>query len=60
MDSMMAGEPQWKYCSTPDGRPAVEKALVTCSATVGVWGEGLRMTVLPARRAGIKAFTRIK
>ena len=31
-----------------------------CSAIVGVWGEGLRMTELPARRAGIREFIKIR
>jgi len=31
-----------------------------CSTIVGVCGDGLRITVLPARIAGIKELTRIK
>lgn len=60
MVSMAVGEPEWKYCRTPLGRPASAKAPATCSTMVGVWGEGLRMTVLPARRAGMRELTRIR
>lgn len=58
--SMAVGDPEWKYWSTPEGRPASEKTLATCSAIVGVCGDGFRMTVFPARRAGIRELTRIR
>jgi hypothetical protein len=57
---MTVGEPQWKYCSTPLGRPAASKISVTRSAMVGVWGDGFRMTVLPARMAGTRELTRVR
>jgi hypothetical protein len=57
---MTLGEPQWKYCKTPSGRPASVKSFDTCSAMVGVWGEGLSMTELPARMAGMRELTRIR
>jgi hypothetical protein len=60
MDSMMVGEPEWKYWITPWGNPASVKAPATCSTTVGVCGDGLRMTELPDRSAGIRALTRIR
>jgi len=52
--------PQWKYCMTFFGRPASSKILVICSATVGVCGDGLMMTVLPESRAGMMELTKIK
>lgn len=60
MDSSRGREPQWKYWRTFWGRPACRKMSWMCSAMVGVWGEGLRMTELPARRAGIKEFIKIR
>lgn len=57
---MMRGDPQWKYWITFGGRPASAKIEEMCSTIVGVCGEGLRITELPARRAGMRLFTRIK
>ena len=60
MDSIIVGEPQWKYCMTFGGRPASAKMEEICSTMVGVCGDGFKMTVLPERRAGMREFTRIK
>ena len=53
-------EPQWKYWITLSGSPASAKISCTCSAIVGVCGEGLIMTELPASRAGIKELTKMR
>jgi hypothetical protein len=45
---------------TLSGRPASEKMDAMCSTIVGVCGDGFKMTELPARRAGIREFTRIR
>lgn len=42
------------------GSPALENISDMCSTMVGVCGEGLRMTELPANNAGIKELTRIR
>ena len=60
MVSITVWEPQWKYCRTPLGRPAASKTSVTLSAMVGVCGEGLRITELPARIAGMRELTRVR
>lgn len=52
--------PEWKYWRTCWGRPASWNMETMCSAIVGVWGEGLRIMALPARRAGIREFMRIR
>lgn len=53
-------EPQWKNWMTLSGKPASKNMLCMCSAIVGVCGEGLRMTELPASKAGISELTKIK
>ena len=60
MDSMIRGEPQWKYWMTFCERPASVKIVEICSTMVGVCGEGFSMTELPARIAGMRELTRIK
>lgn len=60
MDSRLMKEPQWKNCRTLSGRPASANIRATCSTTVGVCGDGLRMTALPDKRAGIKELTRMR
>jgi hypothetical protein len=60
MVSMWEREPQWKYCITSLGRPAAVKISETCSTMVGVCGEGLRITVLPARSAGRRELTSMR
>ena len=60
IDSIVVGDPQWKYCMTFWGRPASVKIEEICSTMVGVWGEGFKITELPERRAGMRELTRIK
>lgn len=57
----MADEsPEWKYWMTSGGRPASWNMRWICSAIVGVCGEGFKMRVLPASRAGIRELIRIR
>lgn len=60
MLSNLAIEPQWKYWITLSGSPALRKMSWTCSAIVGVCGEGFRMTEFPANSAGISELTRMR
>jgi hypothetical protein len=60
MLSITRGEPEWKYWMMLSGRPAWAKMEAMFSTIVGVCGEGLRITVLPARRAGIRELTRMR
>lgn len=53
-------EPEWKYWITPSGRPAWVKMCAMFSAVVGVCGDGLRITVLPARSAGTRELIRVR
>lgn len=60
MDSIMSGDPEWKYCITFGGRPASVNISEMCSTIVGVCGDGFKTTLFPASRAGMRELTRIK
>lgn len=55
-----AKSPEWKYWITSCGKPASVKMEWICSTMVGVCGEGFRIRVLPASKAGMRELTRIK
>lgn len=56
----LSRDPEWTTWRTFGGRPAVVKMERMCSAQVGVWGEGFRRRVLPARRAGMSELMRMR
>lgn len=60
MLSKRVKEPQWKYWITLSGSPACANISRTCSTIVGVCGEGLSMTELPASKAGTKELIKIR